>query len=208
MASEILEAIRHDLADYLRTYLAENFAKVTVWEDWPTPGQSLGQYAVSVLSTGTPDEEMFPPVVISSTPTAGVNGTVRYSYGRMDGIGLDIDCWASSKPKRNALTKAMEAALNRPPQNTVAGAPFTFKLGKRSGLVLRLPSLFDSLCRYRFSEVPSPMEDSRTAQTNEWRSHFRGTAELTLITEETYPLIKRIRIKENIGGASDEDFVP
>src|SRR5262245_14770166 len=139
---EILEAIRSALASYLATELLPVFPSLQVHQDWPLPGQDLGEYAATVLATGELDFVFYPPRAIRVIPNAvGPEGNVTYCYGRVDNIQLELDAWACAKPKRDRLAQALEAALHRPAGGTISGASNERKLGRRGGLVLTLPKL-------------------------------------------------------------------
>jgi hypothetical protein len=106
---------------------------------------------------------------------------------------LELDCWASVKSKRDSLARDLRRQLNRSPSTTLGGG--VLGLDHEAGLVLPVPGLFNQPCYYEFVPVPSVGESSDAAQTNEWRSHWRGTAEMSIVDQQLFTLIKRIGLQ-------------
>lgn len=217
---DIIAAVRSALADYLRTYLtplvpvasADASSLITVRQAWPTPAQKLNEYDVTVLATGDSDDWYLcipdkNSVVVGASPM----GVVTYSYGYIEGLQLELDCFASTPEKRNTLSRLMRNATNRPPSQTIAGAaaPTQLSLGRAPGLVLSLPNFFDTLCYYEFPPFSAPRENSDATQVGEWRSSWRGKASLALRDQQTFALIKRIGLTVKADGIADPTrFLP
>ena len=205
---DVLRAVRKTLADYLRTTLATSFPSgLTVSEEWPDEHAKLPRFAVSVLVHGEPQYWFHPPAVISTTPDAdpAPTGVVLYQYGYADQIMLSLDCWAATKPDRDALARALRRALNRPPTATVTGVtPNFLRLGRDPGLSLTVADLYNVVAVYHFTPVEVPGESEQAAETNEYRAHFDGNAEVALVEQEDFPLIKRLSLGFKINGGPTE----
>lgn len=187
---EILSAVRGALADYLRTTLAAQFSTgLAVYEDWPS-GNDLAKYTIAVLTAGDPEVEYYPPFPLQVTPdqAPAATGTVLYGYGRIDGLPLELDCWAPTEQDRDTLAVAIAAAVNRAPSATLGGptdfAPYV-------GLVIPVTGLYGQTWYYEFNPTPAVAESSQAAERTEWRAHWRGYAEGRLVRKVTgVPLVK------------------
>lgn len=201
-AVDIIDAVRQGLSDYLRRELEPLFPGIKVFKDWPTPGEKLGEHSITVLATGeVEDWYYFPPtqICVSPNPTGNL-GTVTYTYGRLDGIQLSIDCWSSAKAKRNKLSAAVRGLLNRTPSETLGGAaPIDgTRYGAGSGVVLKLDKFFNQGCEFQFGPMPRMPESSQAAQLNDWRATWLGNASLYLTDQSVMPLIKQLNLELNI----------
>jgi hypothetical protein len=192
-----IEAVREALRDFLTLQLLPQFPTIEVLSEWPNE-QQLPEFCVSILVTGEADDWGHAPRVVSTSP--GPPSVVTYQYGYADAVQLELDCWAMNKPDRDQLQLAVRRALNQPPQTTLPGASDgkpRFK--RRAYLTLQVPGLFGAPFTYRFHQVPTIDESSLAAEKNEWRSHFRGTAEGPLWAQEQMPTIKQIGLTLNVG---------
>jgi len=186
--------VRTALATYLATTLGPTFPTLKVLDVWPTPGAALPPYALAVLVGGEINDEWWPPVRQSVTVGASPSGTVRYTYGRVT-IPLQLEAWTQFAAKRDEFARAVHAALNRPPQETFAGAaPSSLRHRRVHGLMLKVGTLFDSPCDYRFG-LARPIEDGDAAQSGEWRTQWTGEAALLVTDEQTMTLIKKITVQ-------------
>lgn len=199
MAEAEIEAVRDQLASWLKAQLLPQFPLLEVLPDWPD-GQMAAQYAILVQSTGEADLYNHNPVTVSAAPTSGANGLVTYAYGYANEIPLSLDVWAFSKTARNAMALAVRQAMNQPPQATLAGADDGRPRPKRrGGLSLAVDGLYGAIFTYRFQAVPTVDESSMSAQQKRWRSHFRGTADGPLWDQDERALMKRIVLTGNVG---------
>lgn len=198
MAETEIEAVREQLASYLKTALQPQFAQLQVLPAWPA-GAALPEYAILVQATGEADILNHPPRVVSSTPTSGVNGTVTYQYGWAEGIQLSLDAWASSKAARRTLALAIRKALNVPPQISLAVPNALPVLSRRANVSLYVAQLYSAIFTYRFTQIPTIDEVSDKAQRNEWRSHWRGTADGPLLEQDTTVLLQQLQLQGYVG---------
>jgi hypothetical protein len=199
MAEPEIEAVRGALATYLQGQLRTQFPTVEVLARWPNSPQ-LPELAVSLLATGESDLVAHDAMEVATVVGSGVSGTVTYVYGYAEGIQLELDCWASTKPKRDALQLAVRRALNRPVQTTIPGADDGWpRMAHSPNLTIPVPGLYGALFTFRFAQVPTIDESSGNAQRNEWRSHFRGTADGPLWEQDVVVLRQRIHMIGNIG---------
>jgi hypothetical protein len=186
---DITSAVRKGLADYLRSTIMPQVPTdattgatlLTVREKWPPAGQKLNQYDITVLATGeTDDWWFFLPSAKQVTPAASPQGLIAYSYGYIDGLQLDLDCFGSNQVASSALNKLMRSVLNQPPWVTAPAVPKPkwLTLGHTPGLILQLTTFFNTLVDYEFTPVSAPVETSDAAEVGEWRSHYRGKATL------------------------------
>jgi hypothetical protein len=196
--SDILGAVRETLAYHLDGELRREFRDIAVHQDWPLPGQALGDFALTVLGTGEADYHFHPPAIIGVQPGPGATGEVTYSYGRVFGLQLELDAWASSKPARDRLVGAVQAALQRS-RADVQG----LRLARQGGLVLPVGGLLGAPCHYEFTPVAFNPESSSAAIVGEWRARFRGEAELNIVTRQQFALIRRLVLDLGVDGARD-----
>jgi len=194
-----IEAVREQLASWLLSQLQTQFPTVEILSSWPN-GPVLPEFAILVQATGEADLMMHAPRVWTVSNIVGASGTVTYAYGHAYGIQLELDAWASSKPDRDALQLAIRRALNQPPQATITGAEDGRpRLSRRANLTLTVGNLFNAPFTYRFHAVPTIDENSGVAQRNEWRSHFRGTADGPLLEQDTIAMMLRLHLTGQIG---------
>lgn len=223
--ADIVAAVRKGLADYFTSYLtpligtdadvnSPTFGKslLTVREAWPMPKQKLNQFDITVLATGEADDwAYFPPAKIGIVRAAPPFGLVDYAYGWIDGLQMDLDCFASTPAKRNELARLVRLATNRPPQQTVAALAANQKflvMDRAPGLVLQLAGFFNSYVEYMFSPVSAPMEDSDAAEVGEWRTHFRGGASLFIRDQQLLTLITRLGLTIRTGKVTHSKYLP
>lgn len=223
--ADITAAVRGGLASYLTSFLSPlvgadtvvgspTFGKslLTVREAWPPASQKLNQLDVTVLATGEADDwSYFPPAKIGVTRAAPPFGLVDYSYGWIDGLQLDIDCFASAPAKRNELARLMRLALNRPPQQTIPALAAQQKflvMNHSPGLVLQLAGFFNSYVEYMFSPVSAPVESSDAVEVGEWRTHYRGGASLFIRDQQLLPLITRLGLTTRTGKVTHTKYLP
>jgi hypothetical protein len=195
-----IEGVREALGAWLYAQLSQEFPTVEVLSEWPD-GQVLPELAVVVLATGEADVEPHNPRVVSTAPGVNASGVVTYAYAYAEQIQLELDCWANNKPRRDALARAVRDALNQPPQASLSSGGAAWPtLSRRSYLSLQVPALYGSIFTYRFTSVPTIDEASGKAEKNEWRSHFRGTADGALWEQDTMALIQRVHLTGTAGG--------
>lgn len=164
-------SVRDALATYLQAQLVGTFPTLKTHRRWPTPGQVLAPYAISVLLTGPPKVSLYPPMEWTNS-----GGDLTYSYGRAD-FGMQLDCWATYEDARDALAEAMRKTLNQSPRVTLSISGATTDAFRYGGLVIPVTGMSGSpRCEYMFSAIPMPIESSNAAQAEEWRATWDGTA--------------------------------
>lgn len=198
--SEVFDAARTALADWLTARLQATYPTLVIWDDWPDSGQVVPEYALTVLAAGDPDFEYCQPVDIKVTPGTSPNGQVLYQFGWANELPLQIDVFATSSTARDALLRDTVAQLNVTPGISLAGTardPAALPdYGTRPGLTLVMPDRFQTLAFYEFSPTASSTQTSSQAQTDEWRATLRGSAQCALVSEETMPLIKHLTVTD------------
>jgi hypothetical protein len=209
--NDILEAVRNALATWLQAKLSPAWSGLDVRKDWPDAQQDLPAYTITVLATGDAENvEYFNPIDVQVVPLASpsVNGTVTYVYGKIEGLPLQLDVFASSKAARDLFLVAVRKQLFVSPQVSLFGTSHQpawspdYEIG--TDLVLELPDLFNVLCVYNFSPIGVPMESSEQAETAEWRATFRGSADVFLTNQEQVPLIKQMHLIISLNGQDPE----
>jgi hypothetical protein len=197
---DLTQAAREQLRAWLSSQLTPQFSDLTVHQEWPSPGPLPARWTIAILSTGESDYHMHQPVAVSTVPQPGTtNALVTYKYGYVDGAPLDLDCWAKTKPDRDALAKAMRRALNVPPSVSL-GTPSLPRFGHAPGLSLAIEQLFGAVWTYRFKPVPTIDESSAAAQHGRWRAHWRGTAEGPIFDQDLIAIRKRIHLQPTLDG--------
>lgn len=197
---DLMEAVRQTLADYLRTKLAALFPTLVVYQEWPQKNDAA-EYTITALVVGDGDYTYFPSTVISTTPDPGpaTTGTVVFSYGRCDGLPLQLDCWADAPFKRDALLREIRRALNTPPATSL-GLPGGDPLARDPGLVLAAAGLQGALVEYEFTPTLALPENSDDTETNQWRASWRGMARFDLVDVQAgVPLRKHIGLLVGAG---------
>lgn len=199
-------AVRSMLASYLTAQLAD-VAGLTVNEQWPIPQQQLATPAITIVTSPQLKCEYHLPRLWTTTPTIGVNGIARYSYGRAE-LNLQIDVWSDYEATRDALAARAESVLNRDPLETLAPNPSRpVGYARKPGLVLALTNYHNTPCEFIFETPASSVGESKgQAMVADWRNTFAGRAILHLMNEEVVALMKSVTMKLAINGYASQDI--
>lgn len=194
-ATDYTQVVREALAGYLKAQLLAAYPTMVVYPEWPE-NDKLAEYSVYIANSADGEFEWYPPVPISIVPDASPakTGTVTFAYGRCNNLPLEIDVWASAQLKRDNFSRDLGKALFTPPSVTIAGQS-TGDLTTEADLIIPIPGMFNQPGRYSFNPTGVPEERSDDAERNEWRSHWRGFAEFSLVAQQAgVALRKRLRL--------------
>src|SRR4051812_37035268 len=121
MSEPLKQALREALSAYLLEQLGPSFPDLKVLSEWPAPGATLADPTIAVLAAGMPESQFHIPmrarVQPVSPPVAG-QCLVTFTYAYVV-QGMQLDVWTTSQPNRDAISRGIEQALNRPAKSTL-----------------------------------------------------------------------------------------
>lgn len=210
MSYDLLRDVCTTLATYLRDALLGLPAvmpadkPVTVREDWPGPNEELPERCVSVVvAEQVPDVRYWSPQVFELTPDApgAVTGRVKYSHGRFK-VQVQLDVWARYADARSDVVRALNTVLHRHPQVTLPGGDGYARPARWHELVRLATDLPGGVLVYRFTDVPSFLDDGGSVQGGEFRALFTGQVYGVLTTEEAAGILRTIGLDMTVTDGS------
>jgi len=197
MAIDERVACRKALADYIRNGIpgvvdgiTATYPSALVEEAWPTGANFTDPTITVVVPEVAPKVREYQPSVHRVTPTAGVQGTVLYSYGLAD-FGLQLDVWTQYTTTRDELNAALRDIIGQPAFVTLGGDTKGSDYTKgQSPLSLVVPDLYSIVASFSFDHFPQLSESSQAVQTGSSMMRWPCMVQCRLVDQITAALVQ------------------
>jgi hypothetical protein len=168
--------VEQAVVNALGSWLARSLGKsVAVSAQWPEPTKKLPPKAITILRTGSPDEEPLDPIVVARVDTGP---HVSLFTWRMRALRqpLQLDVWARHHAARDELLAELDVALNAPMSATI-GVSSSDPV--RHGVVVPLGDGWTGMADC-FFDRPEVSDTPDAAARGEYRATVRGWADVDL----------------------------
>ncbi len=203
LAVSIQQAAANVLGAWLKQALG---ADLEIEYRWPDPDKKFTPGGcITILFAGPPVDEMLEPEVVNRknvTPSRALF-LWKYRYRRQP---LQLDIWATSKPRRDDLVKRLEDALAAGPSATIGqynGDPF------RHGPVLELADGWSDGEYHAFADFtfdgPSVFDSTDSVKASEFRATLAGVAAVDLTVEAESARLASIALKARLNSGPTQD---